>query len=200
MNSTGDWYPAVVAVTEKLFTAEELAALRLPPQGGKYELVHGRVLYVSPPFQDHDSVQGLTFAGIERFADLHNLGLVTTDGGFNLEQGPDVVVSPDVSFVSWRRLPKRKAPHGWIAGPPDLAVEVKSSDDTEPEVLAKVQLYLRNGTPRVWVARPIQKNVSVHWSDGTVRVFAEGDALASEEAGFAVAGFSLPVADIFRYV
>jgi Uma2 family endonuclease len=189
-----------VAVTEKLFTAEELAGLRLPPQGGKYELIRGRVLYVSPPFQDHGSVQGLTFAGIERFATLHDLGIVSNDSGFKLAVNPDVVVAPDVSFTSWQRLGQRRALRGYVPGPPDLAVEVKSSDDTEPEVLAKVALYLEFGTPRVWVARPVQRTVTVHWLDGAVRVFGEGDALTGEEAGFAVAGFSLSVADIFRFV
>jgi Uma2 family endonuclease len=78
-----------------------------------------------------------------------------------------------VSFIGWEKLPERRAPHSWIAGVPDLAVEVNSSDDTGPEVLAKVELYLRNRTPRVWVARPIPKTVTVHWLDGRVRVFSE---------------------------
>jgi Uma2 family endonuclease len=189
-----------MAVTEKLFSAEDLAGLRLPPEGGKYELIRGRVLYVSPPFQDHGNVQGLSFVGLQSFVRSHDLGVVATDGGFKLAVNPDVVVSPDVSFVSWERLGQRRAMRGYVPGPPDLAIEVKSSDDTEPEVLAKVALYVELGTPRVWVERPQARTVTVHWPDGSTRVFGEDDTLSSEEAGFTVPGFALPVADIFRYV
>jgi hypothetical protein len=61
-----------------------------------------------------------------------------------------------------------------------------------------VQRYLAAGTPRVWVVRLTSKDVTVYWPGGEARVLHPGDTLTSEDAGFAVDGFSLPLDDLFR--
>jgi len=74
---------------------------------------------------------------------------------------------------------------------PDLAVEVVSPEDRDSAVSAKVQQYLSAGTGRVWVVRPATQTVTVHRPDGSARTYEMGATLTSEEAGFAVAGFTL---------
>lgn len=81
---------------------------------------------------------------------------------------------------------------------PNLAVEVKSADDTNAELLGKVAEYLDAGSHRVWVVRPEQQTVTVFSADGDVRTLRVGDALTSADAGFAVEGFALAVAEIFE--
>jgi Uma2 family endonuclease len=189
-----------MAVTEKLFTAEDIARLPGPREGGKMELVAGRVVVSPPPFADHGMAQGKIYGPIDAFVTKHDLGAALTETGFKISTNPDTVRAPDVAFISWARMPERRVPHGFIPGRPDLAVEVKSSDDTEPEVLAKVAEYLEAGTSRVWVARPQQRTIAVHYTDGSVRVFHEGEVLSSSEAGFDVDGFQLAVSQVFALV
>ena len=57
--------------------------------------------------------------------------------------------------------------------------------------------YLAAGSERVWAVRPEQRTVIVFSADGEVRTLRIGDTLTSADAGFAVDGFALPVADIF---
>ena len=186
-----------MTVTEKLFTAEDLARLPEPVNGGKLELVAGRVVEMAPPFGDHSLAQANMFGPIDAFIRKHDLGRAYGEAGFKLFTHPDTVRAPDLAFLSWSRLGDRRAPRSYFPITPDLAIEVKSSDDTEPEVLGKVAEYLEAGSQRVWVVRPVQRTVAVHYPDGTVRVFREGEVLTSAEAGFEVDGFELPMADVF---
>jgi Uma2 family endonuclease len=78
---------------------------------------------------------------------------------------------------------------------PDLAVEVVSPNDEPGEVADKVAFFLAHGVPLVWVAYLATRQVAVHRPGQEPRVLGVGDALEGEEV---VAGFRLPVADIFR--
>jgi Uma2 family endonuclease len=88
-------------------------------------------------------------------------------------------------------------PPGFFVGPPDLAVEITSPDDTDREVAEKLGHYQAAATPRVWVVRPELKTVTVHRLDGTAKTFRPGDVLTSDEAGFEVEGFELGVTALF---
>jgi Uma2 family endonuclease len=65
------------------------------------------------------------------FLKQHPLGIVAgADGPMRLL--PDLIRLPDISFVSWKRLPGRKVPQEAIADvTPDLAVEILSKGNTK---------------------------------------------------------------------
>jgi Uma2 family endonuclease len=118
--------------------------------------------------------------------------------GFRLRRDPDTVLAPDVSVVAVDGFPEGKVPAGFIDGLPMLAIEVASPNDTRKDILSKVGEYLDCGVARVWVVREKDRTVIVYGQDDQIKVVPSDGILTSEDAGFAVPGFKLPVGEIFR--
>ena len=114
--------------------------------------------------------------------------------GYRLAVDPDTVRSPDVSFLSAQNMPSDGIPDGYIAGPPDLAIEIVSPGDTATEIQDKVQDYLRHGTRLVWIIYPQQQVVVVHYPDGTAKTLPQSETLSGEDV---VPGFACSVKEIF---
>ena len=86
--------------------------------------------------------------------------LLGSDGTLRLM--PGLVRIPDVSFISWDRLPTRQ--HPTVAIPdlvPDLAVEVVSVGNTKAEMKRKVREYLDAGCRIIWLVDPRKRIVEV---------------------------------------
>ena len=107
---------------------------------------------------------------------------------------PDKVRKPDVSFISFMRLPAVQEPEGYCSVAPDLAVEVVSPNDLYYEVEEKVAEYLEAGVRLVWVANPATRSVRVHRRDGTIADLEENDELTGEDV---IPGFRCRVGDLF---
>jgi Uma2 family endonuclease len=91
-------------------------------------------------------------------------------------------------------LPPSGLPAGYWPGAPDLAVEVLSPSDTVFEVDAKVAAWLEAGTAAVWVVNAQRRVVTIHRAGAVPRSLSETDTLTGDDV---VAGFQMPVADIF---
>ena len=181
----------------RLLTAEEFLHLPEPIEGGKMELDRGRVVCMSPVGLEHCEIAiDIAFA-LKTFTDAKRLGRVSVETGFKLAENPDVVRAPDVSFVTADRRPPGSGRRGFVEGAPDLAVEVMSPDDREKDLLAKAGEYLDAGASRVWIVRPATRTVTVFRAGGEVATRHEAETLSSDDAGFGVEGFALPVAGIF---
>ncbi len=186
-----------MTTVEKLMTAEQFARLPDPPQGGKMELVEGRVVTMPPTSGDHGERAGDVNAELRAFVRQHGLGRVGPEIGFTLARNPDIVFGPDVAFLTEERVAASNWQEGFIEGPPTLAVEVVSPNDRMTEVQAKVETYLRYGTERVWVVEPKTQTVTVHHPGGDSHTYHVGDALTSHDAAFSVDGFSFPLDELF---
>jgi Uma2 family endonuclease len=187
----------MAATAETYLTAEEFARMPSPPEGGTLELVRGRVVCVAPPGPEHgEKASDIDFA-LKSFVRQHRLGAVRVESGYWLAHDPDTQRGPDVSYVSAERLETERLYHGAVDQPPDLAVEVISPNDTDREVAAKVEEYLVAGVRRVWVVRLEIKTVTVYRPGGDAHVYHVGETLTSDDAGFAVDGFALPLAELF---
>ena len=83
---------------------------------------------------------------------------------------------------------------------PDLAVEIKSPNDTLAELRRKAAIYLRNGTQLVWIVTPNSKRVQVCRLDEDDEiqsdVVAEDGALSGETV---LPGFELPLTKLFAW-
>jgi len=77
---------------------------------------------------------------------------------------------------------------------PDLAVEIKSPDDTYTELRLKAAYYLANGSETVWLGYPEKRMVEVSRKGSDVEILLESDTI---DGGDLLPGFSLPVRDIF---
>ena len=178
-------------------TVEEFYALPDPPAGGKMELVRGRVVVGMPPNGKHGTRQATAVAALFGFVRSNNLGETGGEAGFLLSRDPDNVRAPDAFFISNEMLPAGGIPEeGWVPFIPTLVVEVVSPNDLDSEVMDKVEDYSEAGIPRIWVIRPKRRTVTVYRTGGLAQVLRPGDFLSSDDAGFAVDGFKLSVAEI----
>lgn len=184
-------------VAERLITAGEFALRPNPPEGGKVELVRGRVVTMPPVGPEHGERAGLVVSLMAYFTREHDLGKVRVETGYWLALGPDLLRAPDVSFVSKGRLAGEELYHGCVLQAPDLAVEVVSPSDRDVDVQEKVDDYLAAGVQRVWVVRPALKTVTVHRPGGDAHTYGGDNELSSDDAGFAVAGFHLALNELF---
>ncbi len=174
---------------EKLMTVEEFESQYI---GLPYELVEGVVVEIMPPGIEHGGIARRTGARMGDFVDAHHLGEVVVESGFRLSN--ITMRAPDVWFISKAKLDAMNDRRRFGAFAPDLAVEVISPDDRANEVQAKVQMFLDAGTAIVWVMYPALRQVFVHRSDHTVRVFSDADTL---DGGDLLPGFQVAVADLF---
>jgi Uma2 family endonuclease len=188
----------MTTTAERLYTVEEFERLPAPREGGKVELVDGRLIMMSPVGKRHGLLAVRIASALEVFVDEHSLGSVGVEIGFHLPLESLRVRAPDVCFIAGEPEAYDETDDGFVRGAPTLAVEVISPEDRDAQMSAKVDEYLRAGTSRVWVVRPSLKSVQVYSPGGDSHVFGVEDSLTSGEAGFAVPDFELPLKQLFR--
>ena len=123
------------------------------------------------------------------------LGLVAGEGGM-LKLDIDLVRIPDVSFVSWDRVPGRKFPDEPVPPlVPDLAVEVISPSNTPKEMNEKLHEYFEKGVRLVWFVRPKSRVVDVYTAPDR---FTRLTASMQLDGGDVLPGFSVQVGKLFQ--
>jgi Uma2 family endonuclease len=153
-----------VAAPPKPLTAEEY--LHLPDDGRRTELRRGVVHYMTPPGFRHGEVCSRINRFIGNHVDAHDLGhTLSNDAGIITGRDPDTVRGADVSFYSYRRIPKGQSPVGYAGASPEILFEIVSPTNTRREIAAKTGEYLNAGVNVVCVVDPQFKTVNVHFPD-----------------------------------
>ena len=101
---------------------------------------------------------------------------------------------PDVCFISWDRFPNRQLPPEPIPDlAPDLAIELLSKSNTEPEMQRKLRDYFAAGVRLVWYIDPRAARPAYTAEDRFVEV-SESQSLSG---GDVLPGFELPLNELF---
>jgi Uma2 family endonuclease len=189
--------PPFRATGPRLLTAADLAAMptRLPSGDVKFELDDGRLVVMAPPGDIHGRQQARWITVLMTHGEDRGHGQVRGEVGVILRRNPDRVAGPDVAFVASKSLPVRLSSEGYLETIPELIVEVRSPNDTGPEVLRKAAEYLAAGVQLVWVADPESQTVTAYTSANPPQVFSASDSLTADPV---IPGFVVPVADLFR--
>jgi Uma2 family endonuclease len=129
------------------------------------------------------------------FLRRHRLGTVVGEAG-PYRILPGLIKIPDVSFVSWARLPKKKRTLDPIpAIVPDLAVEVLSKGNTRREMQRKLRQYFDAGVRLVWYIDPKTRSAHAYTSSDDVQNVGEDGVL---DGGDVLPRFQLSLSSLFE--
>ena len=129
------------------------------------------------------------------FVDPRGLGVVAGEGG-TLQLDINLVRIPDVSFISWERMPRGEVPKEPVPLlVPDLAVEVISRSNTAKEMAEKLHEYFEKGVRLVWYVRPRSRVVDVYTAPDR---FTRLTASMRLDGGDVLPGFSVLVGELFE--
>ena len=180
-------------VAERLMTADEFH--KLCQDGEPRELVRGKVVELMPANFEHGELAleigtelklWIRGRGVEDYAGV--------ESGYVLEEDPDTVRGPDVSYVRAENLPPAEQRRRFVRQCPDLAVEVVSPSNTVGDRRDKTAEYFAAGTSMVWEVLPDRREIVVHTPDGIARTYGPGGVLEGFDL---LPGFSCPVAKLF---
>lgn len=136
------------------FTYEDYLLL---PEDKRYELIEGELLMVPLPGVWHQKVIGNLYFQLKRLVEEKALGeLFISPLDIVLSQFD--IVQPDIVFIAKEHVDIITEEN--IQGPPDIAVEVLSSDEQRDKVIKK-KLYAKFGIKEYWLVNPKNEQVEV---------------------------------------
>jgi Uma2 family endonuclease len=177
-----------------LTTATEEDVLRLEAAIDKRlcELIDGVLVEKVSSFAESLLVACL-ICRIGDFVHEHKRGIVLGPDG-TLRISPTQIRVPDVSFISWGRLPDRRIPKVQVPRlAPDLAIEVLSPGNTEKEMERKRSDYFEAGVSECWEVLIPTREVLQYRADGSVTRFEETATVTTA----LLLGFELSVSELF---
>src|SRR5579875_2594510 len=159
------------------------------------ELVDGTLVEKAVGF-DESRVAMRLGQRINDFLDTNDRGICVGEGGM-MQIAPGLVRIPDVSFISWQRLPGGESPKEPVPNlAPDLAVEVLSQGNTAAEMRRKVGEYFAAGARMVWLIDPRKRTARVYTSPTRQVTIAADQSL---DGGDVLPGFSVRLGDLLDH-
>lgn len=183
-----------MAIEHKLYTVDEFEQFLKQPENRDrlFELVNGEIVEKMPT-EEHGIISLRIGSKLLIFSDANHLGRVGVEIRHQTPEDRYNDRIPDVSFTVDTTAPVVR--QGAIPHFPDLAVEVKSPDDSYRQMRDKAAYYLTNGVKLVWLIYPEKRLVEVYPVEGDIQILNEADTL---DGGDVLPGFSLRVSDIFK--
>ena len=180
----------MVGMGTKLTLAEFLA---LPDPDIYCEFVDGEAVpKVSPKFF-HSSLQGALCFLIRVWC--KGRGRVLPEWAILLKrQDKDWVSVPDLTYISYARLPKSWRRNEACPAIPELVIEIISPDRSMEEFEEKAKDYLAAGVPRVWVIDPEAILIKSFLTGGLSQVYTDNTPIVDE----LLPGFELTTRQIFE--
>lgn len=158
-----------------------------------FELVEGTLVEKNYGLQK-SAIGSLLCYFIGRFIRENDLGLATGASGM-LRLKPGLVRIPDLTFISWQRIPSRMIPDvNFFEEAVDLVVEVISSGNTRQEMKTKLHDYFTADFRLVWYLYLQPREVHVFTSPDACTIIHETETLTGGEV---LPGFELPMQTLF---
>lgn len=171
----------------------------IPDDGQRHEIIDGEH-YVSPaPSLPHQDLVTELAAWLRPFAKRNGLGRVLVAPTDVLLSKHDIV-QPDLLFISKDKEASRTGTGKYIAGAPDLAIEVLSESTRRMDEEIKLDLYDHAGVLEYWTFHAARKTVRVYQrKDGRLQLAAELSAAAGDVLTTSLLpGLEIPLAEIFE--
>ena len=181
--------------SNRLFTVADLAALpdELPSGPVRYELDDGVLIAMAPAADIHSAKQFTLALILGAHGQAKGLGQGRMESAIILRRNPDRVAIADAAFLTTDQFPLKHSKEGYLETIPKLVIEVKSKNDTWPEVESKVSEYLAAGVELVWVLDQKATVIRAYSASQPNQFLATTDIVT---APF-LPGFAVPVAEFF---
>jgi Uma2 family endonuclease len=152
----------VMATTQRRYTVAEVLAF--PPDGNRYEVIHGE-LFVSPaPRPLHQAVIVRLVNGLSAYLEAHGRGDTLFTAPADISWDDETLVQPDILVV-----PPDEVTNDWSTYKTLLlAVEVISPSSGRVDRVIKRALYQERGVATYWIVDPEAQLVEV-WQHGDER-------------------------------
>ena len=156
-----------------------------------FELIDGKIVEKAVT-QEHGIIAGFFVTELNLYLRRHKIGRVGVEVRHHSVGDEENDRLPDVSFT--RDLDKPITKVGAVPYMPDLAIEIKSPEDTYKGMRAKARYYLAHGSRLVWLVFPDKRIVEVY-SASEEQILTESDTLTGGEV---LPEFSLVVRKYLR--
>jgi Uma2 family endonuclease len=137
-----------------------------------YEFVDGQAVSKVSPKYFHSALQAALLLLIRAWC--KGKGRVGAEWAILLKrQGKDWAPLPDLTYISYERLPKSWKRNEACPAIPELVIEIISPDQTIKEFEEKAKDYLVAGVSRVWVIDPEVMSIRVFLPDGSSQIYTD---------------------------
>ena len=140
--------------------------LELPESDDRYELVEGKLKPKMSPKFKHSKSQLRLLMVLNQWCEQSESGQILPEWGVVLRRGgEDWVPVPDLTYISYERLPVEWEEDEPCPLPPELVIEIISPGQTFGELTQKATDYLLAGVDLVWVVDNKAQSVTVFRRD-----------------------------------
>jgi len=181
-----------MVVQKKTHTTAEFSAFIHKAENADrlFELIDGEIVE-KVPTEEHGVIAANIVTELNLYLRTNRIGRVAVEVRHQLPGDDQNDRLPDVSFTS--QLDRPVVREGAVQHMPDLAVAVKSPDQTDKLMADKADFYLANGSRMVWLIYPRKRLVEVLTPDA--RYLLSGtDVISGDDV---LPGFTMNVSDVF---
>lgn len=173
----------------KLYTVAEYELFLRQYPDRRFELIHGEIVE-KVPTHEHGIIAAKIAARLVPFVEDNDLGYVAVEARYSPTGDDSNDRLPDVSVTLGAEI----VTQGAVDRLPELAVEIKSPNDTYRHLRDKADYYLENGVQLVWLVYPEKRLVEVYALDGEIEILTVGDTLSG---GTVLPDFEVAVSKLF---
>ena len=156
--------------TQKKLTLQKF--LDLPVGDISYEFVDGYAVPKVSPKYFHSTLQSTLLLLIRSWC--KGKGRVVSEWAIILQrQGEDWIPIPDLTYISYQRLPKNWLRNEACPIAPELVIEIISPGQTSKQFAGKTTDYFKAGVSRVWVVDPEAVTIEVFSEDSSSRIYTD---------------------------
>jgi Uma2 family endonuclease len=182
-----------VEPTDRLITGEEFY---WRSDLGRCELVEGKIKEMPPATGHfHGRLEFRIAQRIGEFLKGRDVGQVMVgEVGIYTVRDPDSVRAAGALFISHDRYDRVQS-DSFLDIPPELVVEIMSSENTWEEMRRKLREYFDVGVDTVWVVEPSNRAVQVYRGIDDVQTLEEEDTLTGDGP---LDGLTIDVVALFK--
>lgn len=182
----------MVSPSTKL-TLDEFLALPEGQGDVTYELVDGQAVAKVSPKYFHSTLQAALIILIRAWC--RGKGRVCSEWAIVLRrQGQPWVTVPDLTYISYDRLPATWKRNEACPALPELVIEIISPDQTVKEFEDKAKDYIAAGVSLVWVVNPQTQSITVFTADGLSQIYTDYTPIVN----FLLPGLELTPKQVFE--